>query len=184
MSRTLPKVSKDVYKNIIDLAGPNCEEVTNKYRNCRPPFIYKRGNVKASCCAECMKHLDQWLLQLLEHLPKYLYNRKNGTMYKRNHVHNLVRVFGESKDYDYMAKMNFLLPQDYPSKHDKNVRDAISEVQRLLDARPRTINILLPYELIEDGPRLSEIVLNHGWENFMDRLDMDDVYVALNLPQC
>lgn len=57
--------------DILSFAGKNCEDLTDGYRNCRPPFHYKNSATGESrnCARECYEHAAEWLLPLLQAIP-------------------------------------------------------------------------------------------------------------------
>lgn len=151
MSRTLPKVSRDVYKNIATLAGPNCHEVTNKYQNCRPPFTFKRGDTKASCCDGCMKHLDQWLLPFLLKLPEKL-NAANGTVWKKKPgKHNIAHLDVVSRGTISEVYITVSMRPFRPPHATGDLETIIRQAQHIIESHMYLLIIRLPYdEIIEE----------------------------------
>lgn len=57
---------------ILSYAEKNCEDLSDGYRNCRPPFRYKNAATGKTreCFRECYEHAAEWLTPLLQNLPR------------------------------------------------------------------------------------------------------------------
>lgn len=56
---------------ILSFAGKNCEDLSDGYRNCRPPFRYKNSATGETrdCARACYEHAAEWIGPLLQTLP-------------------------------------------------------------------------------------------------------------------
>ncbi len=79
MSQVPPVLVTEIIKMRPDT---NCRNLTDDYRNCKPPFRYHNSQTKQvrDCNKECYNNAAAWLMPLLQSMPtKVQVHRSDGT---------------------------------------------------------------------------------------------------------
>lgn len=189
MSKTIPKISRSVYGEVVKFVGPNCKEVTNYYKNCRPPFRFSHGKFATSCCAECMKHLSEWLVPLLKTIPKNF--KHNGNFYELDEDQAKLLWFvsvseietgeeaGEGEEeVEKEGEWRIVVGQHEHYGSIKTMENAIESVQALYNKKSRPIEVELPYNLTR---KATPQTLPPHWTPFIPLLTELDSLGQINL---
>lgn len=123
LGKRLPKV---LYRDIRRFIGPEktCVELTDKYRECSPPFRYVqfKSGLKQDCHKECFANYHVWIPLLLSKIPDMsidIGDEKNAMHANKTHrdkwevywsvnhqTATITRSLAISNDYEPTAKLS------------------------------------------------------------------------------
>lgn len=158
LQKKLPRV---LYRDIRRFVGPDksCFELTDKYRECSPPFRYVqfKSGLKQNCHKECFANFHVWIPLLLSKIPDMSINVQDeqNAMHANKTHQDKWEVFWSYNPYTSNKTQSLTISNDYAPTAKLSVPEVAKSLTLAYLANSSSsssaplsrISIRLPYQL-------------------------------------